>query len=333
VGQICDGIQAAHDAGIVHRDLKPANLFVTMREGKPFVKILDFGIAKFSGALVEDLTVTHEGTLLGTPFYMSPEQIRGKTDIDGRADVYALGVILYECAAGEVPFRAESLALLGVLICEGKPKPLGEMRADLPVEFRDCVASAMAVDRTRRIGSAQELGKRLRGLAGETQDDAVTLEVTAQGLGQGLLQRTAIIEQRLDLPAEKPLRAEAGKTVPPPLPGLPLRRLAFAGMMIAIATSLMTAMLVVRVRSSAESAVPAAQTSASSVTVEVTASATGLAQSSVALATSSITAASASSPKPSNSLRSTFAPRQPPPPSIYSGSIATPPSTNRKVKP
>jgi serine/threonine protein kinase len=91
VRQACSGIQAAHDAGVVHRDLKPDNLFVTERDGRPFVKILDFGISKFDSAVTGDHAMTREGSILGTPYYMPPEQVRGAKDLDARADVYALG--------------------------------------------------------------------------------------------------------------------------------------------------------------------------------------------------------------------------------------------------
>lgn len=191
--QVCQGIQAAHDAGILHRDLKPANIFVTTRQGKPFVKILDFGIAKFLRKDAEDMTVTREGTLLGTPCYMAPEQIRGMTDLDERTDVYALGVILYECATGRVPYRAESSALLGVLICEGKPPRLGELRPDLPECFRDIVMRAMAADRNGRFASARALGQALRNLADGIQESPRLSGTDAW------LKSTARVERDIDL--------------------------------------------------------------------------------------------------------------------------------------
>ena len=102
-------MQAAHDRGIVHRDLKPDNLFIITREGQPFVKLLDFGVSKFDAELTGGMGMTKEGATLGTPFYMPPEQVRGEKDIDARADVYAMGVILYECASGKRPFEADTL--------------------------------------------------------------------------------------------------------------------------------------------------------------------------------------------------------------------------------
>ena len=161
VGQACDGVQAAHDAGIVHRDLKPENVFLLDTAGAPFVKILDFGVSKFAGALSEGNLVTREGVALGTPYYMSPEQVAGAATIDGRSDIYALGVILYECASGVRPFEADAFSLLCALIHEGKPRSLGELRPDLPPAFVEVVHRAMAHDRDRRFASARELGAAL----------------------------------------------------------------------------------------------------------------------------------------------------------------------------
>lgn len=161
IGQACDGVQAAHDAGIVHRDLKPDNLFISDLEGRPFIKILDFGISKFDPSKTGGMALTQEGAALGTPYYMSPEQIRGEMSLDARADVYALGVILYECFAGQRPFEADALTHLAVLIHTGKPKPLLEHRPDLPPGLTELVSRAMATDRNHRVQSAQELRNEL----------------------------------------------------------------------------------------------------------------------------------------------------------------------------
>ena len=155
--QACVGVQAAHDRGIVHRDLKPENLFIITRDGKPFVKFLDFGVSKFDAELTGGMGMTKEGSTLGTPFYMPPEQVRGEKDIDARADIYALGVILYECVSGKRPFEAETLPHLALLIHEGKALPLEELRPDLPRDFCDLVRRAMATDRSQRFESAKVL--------------------------------------------------------------------------------------------------------------------------------------------------------------------------------
>jgi serine/threonine-protein kinase len=158
VGQACGGVQAAHEAGIVHRDLKPDNLFVTEgADGRPFVKILDFGISKFDSAKTGGLQLTQEGAALGTPYYMPPEQIRGEGSLDARADVYALGVILYECLAGVRPFEAETLPHLAILIHTGEAVPIAQHRPDLPFGFAELVHGAMTADRTKRTQTAAEL--------------------------------------------------------------------------------------------------------------------------------------------------------------------------------
>jgi serine/threonine-protein kinase len=161
IGQACVGVAAAHAAGIVHRDLKPDNLFVVDVEGRPFVKILDFGISKFDSSQTGGMALTKEGAAMGTPYYMSPEQIRGVGNLDARADVYALGVILYECLAGKRPFESEILTHLAVLIHAGDAQPLEQLRQDLPPGFADLVRHAMASDRDKRMQSALELRQRL----------------------------------------------------------------------------------------------------------------------------------------------------------------------------
>ncbi len=180
MAQACEGVQAAHVAGIIHRDLKPANLFITDMEGEPFVKLLDFGIAKFDVDLTDGEDLTRGGPPLGTPCYMSPEQIRGDAHMDGRSDVYTLGVILYECAAGKVPFRWDSPKLQW-LIQEGKPAPLRNVRPGLPEAFYRLVAAAMATETHRRPATAAELGDALRRIAHElpVENGTVTLRDNA----------------------------------------------------------------------------------------------------------------------------------------------------------
>jgi serine/threonine-protein kinase len=155
VTQACDAVSAAHAAGIVHRDLKPENLFLCGPD-QSFVKILDFGVSKFDSATTGVDGLTLEGSPIGTPYYMSPEQVRGEKSIDARADVYALGVLFYECLTGRKPFVAETLPHLAVLIYQGKYATPSQVRSGLPPAADVVVSRAMASDRTERYASAAE---------------------------------------------------------------------------------------------------------------------------------------------------------------------------------
>ncbi len=140
------GVARAHAAGIVHRDLKPANLFIcaaTPEQPERF-KVLDFGISKIVSSPGEMVnTLTNSGALMGTPFYMSPEQMRGRT-VDHRADVYSFGVILYQMLSGQLPFSASTFGDLVLQVLTEKPPPLGELAPATRRELIDCIERAMA---------------------------------------------------------------------------------------------------------------------------------------------------------------------------------------------
>jgi eukaryotic-like serine/threonine-protein kinase len=140
--QAAEGLGAAHRAGIIHRDVKPANLFV-VNPGAPLVKVLDFGISKFnlpdpSGPL------TVVGTTMGTPLYMSYEQLLSSNSVDLRTDVYALGVVLYECLTARHPFNAETLVALSVAIQRGEFSPVSRLRPDIPKAIDSFFASCLS---------------------------------------------------------------------------------------------------------------------------------------------------------------------------------------------
>jgi serine/threonine-protein kinase len=158
--QTCDGVAAAHAAGIIHRDLKPENLFLVGPQLN-YVKILDFGISKFDAAItgVEGFTV--EGSPIGTPFYMSPEQVRGQKTVDACTDVYALGVVLYECLTNKRPFDADNLPHLVYLISQGQYTSPSLLRPSLPRALDAIVAKALALDRSERYSSATELARAI----------------------------------------------------------------------------------------------------------------------------------------------------------------------------
>ena len=148
--QVARGLARAHEAGIIHRDIKPANVMLT-RRGE--VKILDFGIARLQG---DQTSLTRTGASWGTPAYMSPEQARGEP-VDGRSDVWALGVLLYEMIAGRRPFGGDSVEALISSILTREPEPLDRLRPEVPPALARVVARALAKDPSQRHASALEL--------------------------------------------------------------------------------------------------------------------------------------------------------------------------------
>ncbi|HHH29921.1 MAG TPA: serine/threonine protein kinase, partial [Polyangiaceae bacterium] len=155
VAGTCAGLSAAHARDIVHRDLKPDNIFLCPTHYGVQVKLLDFGISKVCGA--ERLTKT--GEVLGTPRYMSPEQLGAEHDVDGRADVYALGVILYEALAHKPPFLASTPTDLIIAILNGKVAPLRAARPDVSSNVEGVVMRAMSKLREARFDTAKDLAE------------------------------------------------------------------------------------------------------------------------------------------------------------------------------
>jgi serine/threonine-protein kinase len=162
--QACEAMTEAHARGIVHRDLKPANLFVTQRiDGTPLVKVLDFGISKVSdiNAAGRDQSLTPSGLVMGSPQYMSPEQVRDAKNVDARSDVWALGVILYELLTGESPFGGQTLGATYAKILSESPAPLAGKRPDVPPALATTVLQCLQRDVTRRVQSVGELAEKL----------------------------------------------------------------------------------------------------------------------------------------------------------------------------
>jgi serine/threonine-protein kinase len=163
--QVCTAIQAAHDANIIHRDLKPDNLFLTEREGRAFVKVLDFGISKFQSDEGAELSTTRSGITMGTPLYMAPEQLRGAKNADARSDVYSLGVILYEMLVGIAPFTGDSFAELAVQILTAEPKPIHSFDGALPEALSHVVTKSLDKNPEVRFQTAKALGEVLEPFA------------------------------------------------------------------------------------------------------------------------------------------------------------------------
>ena len=162
-------VAAAHAQGVIHRDLKPDNIFLCVGpDGEPREpKVLDFGISKIgAGSERHDFSLTQSGTIMGTPLYMSPEQIRGLRDVDARGDVYAFGVILYEMLTGAFPFDAETYNELIVKIATEEPTPITTLLPELDPGLVVVIARAMARNRDARYESVAELAAALEPYAG-----------------------------------------------------------------------------------------------------------------------------------------------------------------------
>jgi eukaryotic-like serine/threonine-protein kinase len=162
--QACEAIAEAHSLGIVHRDLKPANLFVVRRpDGALSVKVLDFGISKMRGVSgsAPEVAITKTATMMGSPLYMSPEQMQSSKDVDQRTDIWALGIILHELLAGESPFLAETVPELVARIISMPPPPLRVRCPQAPEALEAAILRCLEKDRTRRFASVAELGEAL----------------------------------------------------------------------------------------------------------------------------------------------------------------------------
>lgn len=173
LGQVCRALQRAHEAGIIHRDLKPENIFLVRSpdDDDEVAKVLDFGIAKFRASPGETglSSSTKTGAVLGTPFYMSPEQARGLRNIDHRTDLWSLGIIAYKCVTGVLPFDGESVGDLLVKICTG-PLPVPSLLVPgLPPAFDGWFARSLERAPERRFASASELSSALAMAAGISQ--------------------------------------------------------------------------------------------------------------------------------------------------------------------
>jgi serine/threonine-protein kinase len=174
--QALKGLQAAHDAGIIHRDLKPDNIFIQREKAgqADYVKIIDFGISKFS-ALDTAMNMTRTGAVMGTPYYMSPEQAKGSSQIDPRSDVYAIGIIMYEAVTGRVPFDGNTFNELMFKIVLSEPPKLSEVVPDLDPEFAAIINKAMARELEQRYASAQQLRQALDDYLGGARQSQVAI--------------------------------------------------------------------------------------------------------------------------------------------------------------
>jgi serine/threonine-protein kinase len=214
--QACAGISEAHARGIVHRDLKPSNLFLTTRaDNTPLVKVLDFGISKTAEDEEAETSLTGPEELVGSPRYMSPEQVRGSRDVDHRTDIWALGVILFRFLSGVAPFGGKGKGISGALtsVVMDDPPSLAELVPSLPAELEAAVLRCLAKDPESRYESAAEMAVRIAPFGSDEGRTAVARLIRSAGLG--------LDSTRSGLSAP---------VVEAPAPGKPSRRLLLAAL-------------------------------------------------------------------------------------------------------
>ena len=209
--EVLRGLEAAHARGVVHRDLKPENVFITPRDGgQDAVKLLDFGIARMhQEGMDAQQRLTKEGAIMGTPLYMAPEQLRCERDVDARADLYAVGVLLNEMIAGKPPWDGKTFGVIAYQVLDGRPPPLTGPLADV-------VMRAFASDRKKRFQTAAELRQAL--LAQPLDDvPSAYLAPRISQLADLPLSSTA---QAQPTPRERPDPRQGPRRVPTELPPL-----------------------------------------------------------------------------------------------------------------
>jgi tRNA A-37 threonylcarbamoyl transferase component Bud32/cytoskeletal protein RodZ len=211
VRQAAEALDYAHSLGIVHRDIKPSNILIDLA-GR--VKVADFGIAKMAGQSTE---LTMAGSVMGSPQYLSPEQIRGE-DLDGRSDIFSLGVVLYEILSGRRPFDGDTITTLVYQILHKDPPPVSELRA-VPPRVEDLLRGMLAKSRDERVATAGAAARELAAVEAELSDE--TLSAPA---GTGLLDATRVLPRRTtnsEAAVQRgtvPASPETTPSVPPPAP-------------------------------------------------------------------------------------------------------------------
>ena len=189
--QACEGLAEAHARGVVHRDIKPANLFLTGRsDGSALIKVLDFGISKATAQ--GGLDLTHSKVILGTPSYMPPEQMRSSKEVDARADIWALGAVMYKLMTGRRPFQGENLTELCVKVALD---PLPPMDVPLPDGLEDVIARCLEKEPVQRYPDVAALCEALAPFAKSADQARISVKRTAGTLGiDQTVEITSIIE-------------------------------------------------------------------------------------------------------------------------------------------
>ncbi|MBI4850758.1 MAG: serine/threonine protein kinase [Acidobacteria bacterium] len=201
IQQICNALKVAHDHQIVHRDLKPDNIFFHQDESQEIVKLVDFGIARYLGKVDDEeeaSRLTQAGFVVGTPFYMSPEQCGG-FDVDIRSDIYSLGIIIYRMLTGVLPFDGKKASIIVMKHISEKPKPIYEFKPDLPAIVNGVVMHALSKKPADRPQTVTELAEEI--------------EASIKAVTEQELQKVFMEASEYDLEAALLLTTDPGKSV------------------------------------------------------------------------------------------------------------------------
>jgi serine/threonine-protein kinase len=194
--QACDAVAEAHSVGIVHRDLKAANLFLTRRaDGRPLVKVLDFGLSKIERT-PSQATITTEHHVIGSPHYMSPEQMRSSREVDARSDIWSLGVVLYTLLAGRKPFEGTYLTEVCAAVLSSKPPALSALRPELPPALVEAVERCLQVEPEDRFQTVAELIAALAPFRASSDEPAHAAAPTSTSTPMPLLAQAGAAPRR-----------------------------------------------------------------------------------------------------------------------------------------
>jgi len=267
--QVCVAVADAHALGIVHRDLKPANFFCVRRsDGQLSIKVLDFGISKVTGdSSGQVMSVTRTNSVMGSPLYMSPEQLRSPKDVDAQTDIWSIGASLYELLTGTAPFQGDTIAELAVRLASHPPPPLRVLRPEIPPVLEAVVLKCLERDRVKRYQNVAELAVALLQFAPRGSRAQVE-RISA------ILRATGLATTGMSLPpSRQPTNGDGVETFPPVgksrLSVNRTRQLAgIAGVAAVLGVLTAFAFVTLRSKSTDKPRAPAAPASEQGVTVE-----------------------------------------------------------------